>query len=146
MRAQQHRSLAEFLCVRDREQLFWRMDAPVLVIAGLGLGVTAIIIALLNLPFAIPGVIAVVLRAAGEDASNVDRSLAVIDSFRLTATVIEQSNNRAVVRFVAWNDMTLGSAIGPTDGLRSVLNSVAGESGPLSRVSTVFSWTEPLTW
>ena len=96
MRAQQHRSLAEFLCVRDREQLFWRMDAPVLVIAGLGLGVTAIIIALLNLPFAIPGVIAVVLRAAGEEASNVDRSLAAIGSFRLTATVIEQSNSRTV--------------------------------------------------
>ena len=50
------------------------------------------------------------------------------------------------MRFVAWNDMTLGSAIRPTDGLRRFLNSVPGESGPLSRVSTVFSWTEPLTW
>jgi len=80
-----------------------------------------------------------------ENASNVDRSLMVVGSFRLDAVVMERSERKATVQFTAVNSMTLGSAIGP-DGFRDVLNTIPGSAGPFSEVVTTFTWNESISW
>ncbi|CAN7149533.1 RHS repeat-associated core domain-containing protein [Microbacterium sp. LjRoot45] len=81
-----------------------------------------------------------------ENASNVDRSLAVIGSFRMDAQVKQRSGSSAVVQFSATNEVTLGSGFGATPETRALLNSLPGETGPFSSISTTFAWTETLKW
>lgn len=81
---------------------------------------------------------------AWEQASNSSRSLLTVGSHDYYATVIEQTgSNSAVVQITAWNEMTLGSLLGP---IRSVANTIPGSTGPFSPVVTTFTWTEEVEW
>ncbi|MGN7950544.1 RHS repeat-associated core domain-containing protein, partial [Microbacterium sp. 22215] len=79
------------------------------------------------------------------NASNVDRSLATVGSFYMQAKAVTSNNDGSVVvQFTITNDMNLGSAIGPNDQWRELLNSLPGDSGPMSNVSQTYQWTETI--
>nr|WP_201470783.1 RHS repeat-associated core domain-containing protein [Microbacterium hydrocarbonoxydans] len=79
------------------------------------------------------------------NASNVDRSLAVVGSFAMQANVVtNQSDGSMVLQFTITNEMTLGSAIGPSQQWRELLNSLPGSSGPMSNVAQTYQWTESI--
>lgn len=77
-----------------------------------------------------------------ENASNVDRSLAVIGTFDMAAIVEQRTDQSVTVRFSAYNSTTLGSGIAPTPLMRAVVNAIPGETGPFSQVSQSFTWTQ----
>lgn len=80
------------------------------------------------------------------NASDADRSYATIGSFDITARVVDSSSaDSVVVQFAVTNSTTLGSAIGPTNQIREILNQIPGKSGPLSEVRETFYWEETLS-
>ncbi len=82
-----------------------------------------------------------------EGASDSERSLVTVGSFDLNATVIERSGSSAEVQFIASNSTSLGSALrfgGPE--LYQYLNTLPGETGPMSAVYQTYTWTETITW
>lgn len=81
-----------------------------------------------------------------ESASNSDRSLAVVGSFALSATVKPVAESSAVVTFYASNDTTLGSGMAFSDELRDFGNSLPAANGSFAVSSQTFYWSEPISW
>lgn len=80
-------------------------------------------------------------------ASDADRSYATIGSFDINARVVDSSSaNSVVVQYAITNSTTLGSAIGPTQSIRDVLNSIPGKTGPMSEVHETFYWEQTVSW
>lgn len=79
------------------------------------------------------------------NASNVDRSLAVIGTFNMTAEVKDRTSDSVVVEFRATNSTTLGSGLAFLgDENRPLFNSLPGSGGTFSEVHQTFIWTERL--
>lgn len=79
-----------------------------------------------------------------DTASNASRSLVTLGSHDYFAKVLEYTGtNSAVVQITAWNEMTLGSALGP---IRELANTLPGSTGPVSPIATTFTWEEEITW
>jgi RHS repeat-associated protein len=77
-------------------------------------------------------------------ASNSDRVYAALGSYELDGTVtrIDERCRIATVLYLGFNDTTLGSAAGPTEEIKSLLNEFAESTGVLSKVRQTFSWTQ----
>lgn len=55
-----------------------------------------------------------------------------------------RGDGSVVVQFTITNDMNLGSAIGPNEEWRELLNGIPGEDGPLLNISQTYQWTETM--
>ncbi|MBM7466105.1 RHS repeat-associated protein [Microbacterium esteraromaticum] len=79
-----------------------------------------------------------------EQASNADRSLAILGSHNYSSRLVTRlTDSSAVVQITAENPMTLGSALSP---VRELADSIPAATGPLSAVTMTFTWTETVSW
>ncbi|MDQ0104478.1 RHS repeat-associated protein [Paenarthrobacter nicotinovorans] len=76
------------------------------------------------------------------------RAISALGSYNLSVTAENQDtrNRTATLVFTATNDITLGSAFGPTTATREWLNGLPGQEGPFSAVRQEFIWREEVSW
>lgn len=80
------------------------------------------------------------------NASNVDRTLAVLGTYNLEAKVVPRTAHEGEIRFTATNSMTLGSGVTWMKRFRPTMNGLAGETGAFSKVDMTLTWTEQVSW
>ncbi|WP_454809651.1 RHS repeat-associated core domain-containing protein [Paenarthrobacter nitroguajacolicus] len=76
------------------------------------------------------------------------RAISALGTYNLNAKVENHDtrNRTATLVFTATNDITLGSAISPTPGMRPWFDGLPGKDGPFSKVTQEFIWREEVSW
>lgn len=82
------------------------------------------------------------------NASDEDRLRAAVGSYSLYGRVVgfDPICRTAVVEFSGYNEITLGSAIGPSTEMRNALNFMAEATGVLRQANQYFTWREMITY
>lgn|GEM_PF-3470069 len=81
-----------------------------------------------------------------KDATNTERSLAVVGSYEVLPPVVSiTSENTVAVTYSLRNNITVGSMVSLTDQLRRWGNSLPGETGPFSAVQQTYTWTDEVS-